>query len=63
LIPLYGHPNRLVRCKAAQATLAVSPVEAREVLKSLATQPPTDEAAINAKFTLWNMDRRVFTPT
>lgn len=33
LLPLYGHPNPTVRFKAAIATLAFAPREAREVLQ------------------------------
>ena len=35
LMPLYQHPNPTVRFKSAMATLALAPVEARQVLQTI----------------------------
>lgn len=49
LLPLYDHENMQVRLNAAQATLAVAPVAARqqlEMIRASAYQPQTGDAGM-----------------
>jgi hypothetical protein len=62
LIHLYRHPNAQVRLKAATATLAIVPQEAREVLERIQRLKEFPQAG-EAGMRLWNIDRGVFKPT
>jgi hypothetical protein len=62
LLRLYNHPNAQVRLKAAVATLAVAPEEARELLQTIADSREYPQAG-DAGMTLVNLDRGVFRPT
>ncbi|MGE0062543.1 MAG: DUF2019 domain-containing protein [Xanthobacteraceae bacterium] len=62
LMPLYYHSNAQVRLKAATATLAIAPVEAREVLERIQRSKEFPQAG-EAGMRLWNIDRGVFKPT
>jgi hypothetical protein len=62
LMALYDFPNMQVRLKAAIHTLAVSPIEARGQLQSIADSKWFPQAG-DAGMSLWNLDRGVFKPT
>jgi hypothetical protein len=62
LLPLYDHPDLQVCLKAAIATLAIAPQQARgqlEEIKAAKIQPQ----ALDAGMTLWNLDQGIFKPT
>ena len=62
LMALYAHPNAQVRLKAAKATLAVAPEEARKLIETIARsheQPQAGEAGMS----LWALDEGIFKPT
>jgi hypothetical protein len=62
LISLYEHPNAQVRVKAAKATLAVAPQQARRALERLSKSheyPQSGEAGMS----LWNLDQGIFKPS
>ena len=62
LLTLYRHPNMHVQLKAAKATLAVAPVEARRLIEVIAVSHHYPQAG-EAGMTLFNLDRGVFKPT
>jgi len=62
LVALYDHPNMQVRLKAAKATLAIAPQEARAVLQKLAELKNYSQA-LDAGMSLWNLDRGIYKPT
>jgi Domain of unknown function (DUF2019) len=62
LLLLYNHPNAQVRVKAAKATLAVAPVQARAALQALADSkeyPPALEAGMSIDM----LNRGIYKPT
>jgi hypothetical protein len=62
LLALYDHSNMQVRLKAVKATLAVTPIAARQMLEAIANSgwfPQAGEAGMS----LVNLDRGVFKPT
>jgi hypothetical protein len=61
LLKLYHHPNMQVRLQAATLTLAVAPVEAREVIDAIARSGRMPQAA-EARGTLRELDTGVFKP-
>jgi Domain of unknown function (DUF2019) len=61
LISLFNHPNAQVRLKAAKATLAIAPDEARQVLQSIADSRLFPQAG-EAGMSLRNLDSGVFKP-
>ncbi len=58
---LYDHPNIQVRLMAARATLALSPVEARRVIESIAASNDFPYAG-DAGMCLWALDEGIFKP-
>lgn len=62
LIRLYDHPNAQVRLKAANATLAVAPAAAREMLQIIADSGEFPQAG-DAGMSLVNLERGIFKPT
>lgn len=62
LLELYGHPNAQVRLMAALVTLAIAPIEARQMLQSICDSKEYPQAG-DAGMSLWNLDRGVFKPT
>jgi hypothetical protein len=62
LLALYDHPNAQVRVKAAKATLAVAPKDARRVLQDIAASPHLQQC-LEAGMSLWNLERGIFKPT
>jgi uncharacterized protein DUF2019 len=62
LLSLYKHPNTQVRFKAAVATLAVAPTEARAILGEIAATH-NDMQGFDARHTLNELDSGVFKPT
>jgi hypothetical protein len=62
LLSLYEHPNAQVRFKAAVATLAVVPEQARTVLKEIAATH-NDVQGLDARMTLRQLDIGAFKPT
>jgi hypothetical protein len=61
LLPLYEHPNFQVRLKAAVATLAVAPDQARSQLQALSDSREYPQAG-DAGMTLRAIDRGIFKP-
>jgi Domain of unknown function (DUF2019) len=61
LLTLFNHPNMQVRLKAAKGTLGVAPVEAKQMLKTIADSGWQPQAG-DAGMCLWNLDRGVFVP-
>jgi hypothetical protein len=61
LLTLFNHPNMQVRLKAAKATLALAPVEARQMLKAISESGWQPQAG-DAGMCLWNLARGVFVP-
>jgi hypothetical protein len=61
LLPLFEYPNMEVRLKAAKATLAIAPKEARQMLESIAGSRWYPQAG-DAGMCLENLDRGVFVP-
>ncbi|HEY1983328.1 MAG TPA: DUF2019 domain-containing protein [Xanthobacteraceae bacterium] len=61
LLPLFDHPNMQVRLKAAKATLAVAPAEARQMLESIAASNWFPQAG-DAGMCLTMLDRGKFVP-
>ncbi len=61
LLSLLTHPNMQVRLKAAKATLAIAPIEARRVIEAIAamTWPPQSG---DAGMCLTMLDRGIFVP-
>lgn len=61
LMRFYDHSNAQVQLKAAKATLAIAPKEARELLTRIAATriPPQ---ALDARMCLWMLDRGEFKP-
>jgi hypothetical protein len=55
LTVLYEHPNPQVRLMAAQATLAVAPAAARQVLQLISDRKEWPQAA-DANGTLWRLE-------
>jgi hypothetical protein len=62
LLSLYHHPNMQVRVKAAKATLAVAPRDARKALEEIKASGWQPQA-LEAGMSLWNLDRGIFKPT
>jgi len=62
LLPLYSHPNPTVRFKAAMATLALAPREAREVLQLIKDREEFP-IAMNASEMLSANDEGRYIPT
>jgi hypothetical protein len=62
LVPLFAHPNPQVRLMAAQCTLAVAPVAARQTLQALWDQKKFPQAAY-AMGTLRALERGDRKPT
>jgi hypothetical protein len=62
LMVLYDHPNAQVRLKAAKATLAIAPEEARSVLERLIKFKECPQAG-DAGMTLRFLDDGTFKPT
>lgn len=61
LLALYDHPNMEVRLKAAKATLAIAPAEARKIIEYIAASHWFPYAG-DAGMCLLNLDRGVFVP-
>jgi len=61
LLTLFNHPDLQVRLKAAKATLAVAPDQARAMLEHIAARHRGPQAG-DAGMCLWNLDRGVFVP-
>ncbi len=62
LTALYNHPNPQVRLMAAQATLAVAPAAARQVLQNISDREEWPQA-VDANGTLRRLDRGDRRPT
>lgn len=62
LVPLFGHSNPQVRLMAAEATLAVAPAAARQVLQEIRDRREFPQAA-NASQTLRALERGERKPT
>jgi hypothetical protein len=62
LTALYEHPNAQVRLMAAQATLAVAPAAARQVLQIISDRKQWPQAA-DANGTLWRLESGERKPT
>ncbi len=62
LMVLYVHPNVEVRLKAAKATLAVAPEEARSLIEVIAKSHEFPQAG-DAGMTLRALDQGIFKPT
>lgn len=62
LLDLHRHENWHVRYKAAKATLAVAPIESRQLLGQIAASRHFPEAG-SAGMTLWTLDEGIFKPT
>jgi hypothetical protein len=62
LLPLYGHPNPTERFKAAIATLAFAPREAREVLQLIKDRKEFP-IAMNASQMLSAIDEGRYNPS
>lgn len=62
LMPLYGHPNPTVRFKAAMATLALAPRDARNVLQLIKDRKEFP-IAMNASQMLSAIDEGRYIPT
>ncbi len=61
LLRLYEHPNLQVRLKAAKATLAVAPEQARKMLEAIASSQEYPQAG-DAGMCLWTLDEGIFKP-
>lgn len=61
LLPLFKHPNSQVRLKAAIATLALAPKEARQTLQSIVDGLEYPQAA-HARGMLRSLDDGKYTP-
>jgi Domain of unknown function (DUF2019) len=61
LLVLYDHPKMAVRLRAAKATLAVAPQEARKMIEWIASLnwPPQSG---DAGMCLWALDKGIFVP-
>jgi hypothetical protein len=62
LLGLFDHPNPQVRLKAAVATLAVAPKEARELLQVI-SDSDSGPQMLDAGMTLLQLDEGAFKPT
>ncbi len=62
LTRLYEHENAQVRLNAAKATLAVAPVEARQLLEAIAASRRFPQAG-DAGMSLINLDNGIYKPT
>ena len=62
LLPLYDHPVLHVRLKAALATLAVAPKEARSLLEEIGAKNRNLQG-LDANMTLRQLDNGEFKPT
>jgi hypothetical protein len=62
LMALYDHPNAQVRLKAAKATLAVAPEQARGLIEKIAASHEHPQAG-EAGMSLWALDEGIFKPT
>jgi cytochrome c oxidase assembly protein Cox11 len=61
LLPLFEHPNMEVRLKAAKATLAIAPKQARQIVESIAASRCFPQAG-DAGMCLEMLDRGIFVP-
>ena len=61
LLSLYNHRNMQVRLKAAKATLAIAPKEARQMIESIAASSWFPQAG-DAGMCLTMLDRGIFVP-
>jgi hypothetical protein len=61
LLALFDHPNMQVRLKAAKATLAVAPKEARQMIEAIAASRWFPQAG-DAGICLWALDEGIFVP-
>ena len=62
LMRLYEHENAQVRLNAAEATLAVAPVEARQLLEDIAASRRFPQAG-DAGMSLTYLDNGIYKPT
>lgn len=62
LLPLFEHKNKQVRLKAAHATLAIAPKEARAQLEAI-HESGWQPQALDAGMSLRNLDRGIYKPT
>lgn len=62
LFHLYDHPNVEVRLMVAHATLALAPVEARQLLEDIAASKLFPQAG-SAGMALWALDDGIYKPT
>ena len=62
LLPLYDHENDQVRLNAANATLAVSPKDARALLEAIAESGVFPQRG-DAGMALWALDEGISEPT
>ena len=61
LTRLYGHPNLQVRLNAAKETLAVAPVQARQVIQEISDSKLYPQAG-SAGMCLFALDEGIFKP-
>ena len=61
LLPLYSHKNMQVRLKAAEATLAIAPKEARAQLEAIRVSGWQPQA-LDAGMSIRNLDRGIYKP-
>jgi hypothetical protein len=61
LLPLFNHPHVAVRLKAAKATLAIAPKEARQVIETIAASHAFYYHG-DAGMCLWALDEGIFVP-
>lgn len=62
LLALYSHPNMHVRLKAAKATMAAAPTQARRMLEEIEASKEYPQAG-DAGMSLINLDRGIWKPT
>jgi hypothetical protein len=62
LLPLFDHPNPQVQLKAAQATLAIAPAAARQVLEHIA-KTCYGPQKLEAGMSIVNLDEGIYKPT
>jgi hypothetical protein len=61
LLPLFNHKNMQVRLKAAHATLAIAPEEARAQLEAI-RQSGWQPQALDAGMSIRNLDQGIYKP-
>ncbi len=62
LIVLYRHSNLQVRLRAAHATLAIAPIDARAEIQKIYDSKVSPQS-LDAGMTLTNLDRGIYLPT